>query len=795
MSDLAFNLSGEPFDLPPTMAAWRVRKMKPKGGGTPEVVYGLDGLPLILPLDADIEDLRREARGDGRYRLDPVDEHNRAIPATQPAYVCVPQLEPAAVPTPTAADRGEAMTQLVSALLESQKQHTELARMYVSQFPVLVQALSGVVRSAGEAGLPAKVPLVIQTAPEVKPKATDEERDPDNDGTDEDDEEDPGDDEDEEQDDDGAPDRSWANVADRFLTMVEPGLAVALPGLAAALPGLAGRVTKRAATTTEPGADSAPTGHETAGASAPDLFSHLHAIRAALEPREAELVALLADEMPLPAKLAWANRLHAMPIAEAVRVVRAELAELERNRPRAASATPGATAESSGTTRPAAPAAAPRKPAAPVQPDRPRNETPADRSASAPSVTPPAARSAVPAPTGPDTGAHIAAIQAALTTDENAAMRSRFAALSQADRESLVTHLLLLPVTEAIAMVRAVLAGRRAPASTSADAPATGAPAPTATAEPRNRDPRAPGAPAEPSAATIGAAPKAQQQSARAEGPRAAASPTVKTPAVTEDGAAPAPKVTAAGAVVKPEAPAVPREKTPAPEAPRVVSAPSPEAPSAVPPTGEVGALPHLAKIEAALTEDERTRVDALITSLSPDDREEWLDRLLSLPVADGAAFLRDAVRELAEMEQAEDASGHGDGDGEDQAEDTDETGEAFDADDTQDDATALGAEATAPVPSAAEGGASAQPTGSLLDSLPMLDAAAQAHFQAIQGALTFAERMRVHELAAQRPASELRAWTAAMLKLSIPDAVAKVRELLAALGGASNPITREDVS
>jgi hypothetical protein len=71
MSEIAFNISGEPFDPPPATAAWRVRKLKSKGA--PEVVYARDGLPLFLPLDADIEELRREVLppSDGRYRLDP----------------------------------------------------------------------------------------------------------------------------------------------------------------------------------------------------------------------------------------------------------------------------------------------------------------------------------------------------------------------------------------------------------------------------------------------------------------------------------------------------------------------------------------------------------------------------------------------------------------------------------------------------------------------------------------------------------------------------------------------------
>jgi hypothetical protein len=39
---------------------------------------------------------------------------------------------------------------------------------------------------------------------------------------------------------------------------------------------------------------------------------------------------------------------------------------------------------------------------------------------------------------------------------------------------------------------------------------------------------------------------------------------------------------------------------------------------------------------------------------------------------------------------------------------------------------------------------------------------------------------MRAHELAAQRPAAELRRWYAELLGLSVPDAVAKIRAELA---------------
>src|SRR5256885_2019570 len=82
MSELAHNLNGESFEVPPAAVAWRVRKLKAKGA--PEVVYGREGIPLILPIDADMDDLRREARQEGKYRVDALDEHSRPI-AGQPA--------------------------------------------------------------------------------------------------------------------------------------------------------------------------------------------------------------------------------------------------------------------------------------------------------------------------------------------------------------------------------------------------------------------------------------------------------------------------------------------------------------------------------------------------------------------------------------------------------------------------------------------------------------------------------------------------------------------------------------
>ena len=75
------------------------------------------------------------------------------------------------------------------------------------------------------------------------------------------------------------------------------------------------------------------------------------------------------------------------------------------------------------------------------------------------------------------------------------------------------------------------------------------------------------------------------------------------------------------------------------------------------------------------------------------------------------------------------------------------------------------------------------------------LDAAAHAHFNAIERALTLAERMRMHEIAAQRPASELRAWIDELANVPVPEAVARLRTALAMADGATPPRELKDIA
>jgi hypothetical protein len=408
------------------------------------------------------------------------------------------------------------------------------------------------------------------------------------------------------------------------------------------------------------------------------------------------------------------------------------------------------------------------------------------------------------------TQAHLAAIDQALTLDEAAALRTQFAALAPRERASWVATLVLLPVADAVAAIRVQLTTANAPAAF-----ASPARAPTG--------PELPDAPAAPLGLASAPSARASREDAGSVDPSDAA---LIAPAVTHE--CPAPSALASEA---PDASATARNEPP-----------------------HVGidrnADRHLAEIEHALTPDERARMHAMFSRLTPDERDVWLDRLLSEPPIHGTALLRDALAEdhappppappvrsapgaiaapadaapsapiqtpqhasspselgieitelddtaalddtadlpevalddTAELAEAElDSTAELD----DVAEiiELDETTEADDAADLAHDAHPAD-DATPPqAVDPARADRDARPTKASSApgaALATADAHPGDHLAAIEAVLTLAEKMRAHELAAQRPAAELRRWYAELLGLSVPDAVAKIRAELA---------------
>ena len=79
MSELAYNMQGDRFDPPPLATYWRVRRLKPGGRGTPDVMFGADGAPLMIAIDTELAEFRKLVNHEpGRYRLDPVDDDHKA---------------------------------------------------------------------------------------------------------------------------------------------------------------------------------------------------------------------------------------------------------------------------------------------------------------------------------------------------------------------------------------------------------------------------------------------------------------------------------------------------------------------------------------------------------------------------------------------------------------------------------------------------------------------------------------------------------------------------------------------
>ncbi len=162
MSAIAFNIQGEPFEVPPQVVAFRAKRLKPRGA--PEVFYGVDGLPLVVPVDAGIDEVRNLIGDitDGetlRLRLDPIDEEGRIVEKVSPAYVQVtPRRTAASVDT---AARPACGSDGVSAVvLEAMRTNATLAQTVIEKLPAIMDAAAKVLAAADGAGMPARTPPV-----------------------------------------------------------------------------------------------------------------------------------------------------------------------------------------------------------------------------------------------------------------------------------------------------------------------------------------------------------------------------------------------------------------------------------------------------------------------------------------------------------------------------------------------------------------------------------------------------------------------------------------------------------
>ncbi len=146
MSELAFSINGEGFEVPAHATGWRGRRMRAKG--SPEVVYGRDGLPLMLPIDAELDDLRAEVTIAGRYRLDLVDQNNKVIADGPSGYV---QVNPEAAPVNGASTAfGSALPSKPSdnIVIEAMRTQSAMALAVIERFPQMMESAATLLRAA-----------------------------------------------------------------------------------------------------------------------------------------------------------------------------------------------------------------------------------------------------------------------------------------------------------------------------------------------------------------------------------------------------------------------------------------------------------------------------------------------------------------------------------------------------------------------------------------------------------------------------------------------------------------------
>jgi hypothetical protein len=522
------------------------------------------------------------------------------------------------------------------------------------------------------------------------------------------------------------------------------------------------------------------------------MLVRLRQVMAQLTPDEEQFARSLIEEISPEDMASWIDRLRAMSIPEAVAYVRTMFRQARAAAGDAQPVSPTATAARVAPTA----ASVPRRAGHPASGSGSTESTAAHHPTSDTSST----RRPVPTtqtnePTAlrdAGTQAHLDQIERALSTDERTAMRKHFAALSPSDRSLFVATLLMLPVADAVAVVRGQVGAH---------------PAPSAQASPASTDVAPTDVP--PIHAPIAAG--------EASPDRTVSTPARKRLRVSAPSAAAHDVMPPA-----PSAPTMPATAAPPDANAAAIVAPS-SAPSDAPAMVERNAHTHLAEIDSTLAPEERLLVHTMISELSPDDRDAWLDRLVSGSVADGAAMLRTALQTATatgnattadRRHQSATASGAAaatTGNAVDAGHETDggdvDVADLEDGDDLDDgDELEISDEPAAheqPDASAAShhrpetSPRVTTPTAAIatVGELPTFDADALAHFRAIEEALTLAERMRANELAAQRPAAELRRWYAELVTLAVPEAVAKIRAELARSDSDSHSTEKGGVS
>jgi hypothetical protein len=334
MSELAFTVTGDTFDVPSTVTAWRVRRLKPRGA--PELVYARDGRPLTLPIEADLDDLHEAVTTPGKYRLDPIGDDGKGVENVPAAYIQVAKGErnggvdhaTERVTDPrvdsTVAGLGQAVVEAVRLNAEALRQNAEISMRAVDRLPQLMEAMTTMLNVATGTQLYAlqqrEVPLALRNAANEGDEHAEA-----------DDGEDP-----------PAPafpflpgldiNKVVAQVASDVVTRLmdrfngKPTQASAVTQPTAELqPQMVHPAPKVASTPTADPTSAVPTD--------PASMAHFLEVKNALTREEQALVAALARDLTPAEQAAWFNALRPLSVANAVASVRSTLAQLAGQQP------------------------------------------------------------------------------------------------------------------------------------------------------------------------------------------------------------------------------------------------------------------------------------------------------------------------------------------------------------------------------------------------------------------------------------------------------------------------------
>lgn len=184
--ELAIDEDGEPFDVPPQVAGWRVRRAA-DGRGRPLLVHARGsekGKPLILRANASHAELLAAA-GPGRYRLEAVDERWHKVEGVPVA--CTGPLN-ANEEGPSEDDSsaelvgssgGSRSRQIEDVLCQVVNANTRMVEKALSQIGTVMSGVAELLNAAHNAGITSRVPpLLPSPAPQPPPvESREDERD------------------------------------------------------------------------------------------------------------------------------------------------------------------------------------------------------------------------------------------------------------------------------------------------------------------------------------------------------------------------------------------------------------------------------------------------------------------------------------------------------------------------------------------------------------------------------------------------------------------------------------------